>query len=266
MTNNVGPDTWIDVLRRTQDDLAADVVKLDDDGLARTSGSQDWDVAQVLGHLGSQAEIGEATLDAALGRREPLDDKFNPIVWARWDVMSRREKADGFLEQAESLVRRYEELDSSTRNSLRIDLRFIPELVDVATVVSLRLNELTLHSWDVQVVDNPSETLFGPAADLLIDRIGTLIGFIGKADAIGDREVTIAVETTDPQRALGIAISDIVQLTERLDSADAELRIPAEALVRLVSGRLTAEHTPGSLSLKGNGIELDDLRRVFPGY
>jgi uncharacterized protein (TIGR03083 family) len=263
---DVGPDTWIDVSRQTHDDLAALVGKLDDDDLARTSGAHDWDVAQVLGHLGSQAEIGEATLDAALGRREPLDDEFNPIVWARWNAMTRREKADGFLEQGEALVRRYEELDAATRNSLRIDLRFVPELVDVATVVSLRLNELTLHSWDVHVVDNPAATLFAPAANLLIDRFGALIGFIGKADAIGDREATIAVDTTDPQRSLGIAISDIVQLTERPESADAELRLPAEALLRLVSGRLTAEYTPESVSLEGDGIDLDEIRRVFPGY
>jgi uncharacterized protein (TIGR03083 family) len=266
MTSNVGPDTWIDVSRQTHDNLAELVVKLDDNDLARTSGARDWDVAQVLGHLGSQAEIGEATLDAALGRREPLDDEFNPIVWARWNVMSPREKADGFLEQGDALVRRYEELDGSTRNSLRIDLRFIPEPVDVATVVSLRLNELTLHSWDVKVVDNPTAALFAPAADLLIDRFGTLIGFIGKADAIGDRSVTIAVDTTDPQRSLGIAIDDIVRLIERPDSADAELRLPAEALLRLVSGRLTPEHTPASTSLEGSGVDLEDLRRVFPGY
>jgi hypothetical protein len=41
------------------------------------------------------------------------------------------------------------------------------------------------------------------------------------------------------------------------------LRLPAEALVRLVYGRLGPEHTPPAES---EHVELDTLRRVFPGF
>jgi hypothetical protein len=34
--------------------------------------------------------------------------------------------------------------------------------------------------------------------------------------------------------------------------------------VRLVYGRLDAEHTPGSV--KADGVDLDVLRSVFPGF
>ena len=47
-------------------------------------------------------------------------------------------------------------------------------------------------------------------------------------------------------------------------NADAELHLPAEALLRLLAGRLDPDHTPASVSTKG--IELDELRAVFPGY
>ena len=200
----VSADTWIEVARRSHDDLAGEVSRLDDEALTRTSGSRDWDVAQVLGHLGSQAEIGAAALQAALGERAPLEPDFNPRVWARWNALGRRDKADGFLRHSDAVTRRYEELDPETRTSLRIDLGFLPRPADLATVISLRLNELALHAWDVKVANDPAATLLAPATSLLIDRFGALIGFIGHAEALGSRAATIRVETTDPQRSFGI--------------------------------------------------------------
>ena len=38
--------------------------------------------------------------------------------------------------------------------------------------------------------------------------------------------------------------------------------LPAEALVRLVYGRLDPDHTP---SFDGDEADLDELRRAFPG-
>jgi hypothetical protein len=259
-------DTWIDVARRTHDDLADIVVKLDEQALARTSGSRLWDVAQVLGHLGSQAEIGAASFDAALGKREPPGPDFNPEVWARWDGLGHRQKAVGFLRESDALVRRYEELDQATRTSLRVDLGFLPAPVDVATVVSMRVNEVVLHTWDVKVVDDSDATLFPPAAGLLVARTDALIGYLGHADAIGDRAVTIAVHTTDPSQSFGLEIADSVRITDSLTAVDAELTIPAEAWLRLVAGRLAPEHTPAGVTMSGDAIDLDDLRRVFPGY
>ena len=40
---------------------------------------------------------------------------------------------------------------------------------------------------------------------------------------------------------------------------------PLEAAIRLLSGRLTAQHTADDVHVSGN-VTLDDLRRVFPGY
>ena len=41
------------------------------------------------------------------------------------------------------------------------------------------------------------------------------------------------------------------------------LHLPAEAFVRLVYGRLDADHTPHRV--QADGLDLDDLRKVFPG-
>jgi uncharacterized protein (TIGR03083 family) len=259
-------DTAIDVARRTHDDLVDVVGKLDDEGLARPSGSRDWDVAQVLGHLGSQAEIGMASLDAALGTGAAPGADDNQQVWARWNALSRQAKADGFLRLGEAWVRRHEELDNATRGSLRVGLDYLPQPVDVATLVSLRLNEMMLHAWDVKVAEDDGAALFPPAVELLIDRSGALLRYIGHADAIADRPVTVAVTTTDPSRTFGLQIGDSAQLVDRPASPQASLKLPAEAWIRLVAGRLAPEHTPAAVSMTGGAVGLDDLRRVFPGY
>jgi hypothetical protein len=47
--------------------------------------------------------------------------------------------------------------------------------------------------------------------------------------------------------------------------ADANVTIPAEALLRLIYGRLDPDHTPaGAITL--DGVDLDALRAVFPGF
>jgi len=43
----------------------------------------------------------------------------------------------------------------------------------------------------------------------------------------------------------------------------AELRLPAEALIRLIYGRLDEAHTPPAETA---GVELDDLRQIFRGF
>jgi hypothetical protein len=41
--------------------------------------------------------------------------------------------------------------------------------------------------------------------------------------------------------------------------------LPAEALVRLVYGRLDAEHA-GGVELEGESLGIDDVRAIFPGF
>ena len=74
-------DRTIAALRTNHDDLSALVRRLDAADLERLSSASEWTVAQVLSHLGSGAEIGLASLRAALtGEDAPAQD-FNQSVW-----------------------------------------------------------------------------------------------------------------------------------------------------------------------------------------
>jgi len=56
----------------------------------------------------------------------------------------------------------------------------------------------------------------------------------------------------------------LVPASAEPSEGSAQLRLPAEAFVRLVYGRLDAEHTPASV--KAEGVDLADLRATFPGF
>jgi hypothetical protein len=80
-----------------------------------------------------------------------------------------------------------------------------------------------------------------------------------------DTPIRIRVVTSDPARDLTLAVDDEVRL-EGSDSGatGGVLRLPAEALVRLVYGRLDDNHTP-TIELDAPGLTLDRVRAVFPG-
>lgn len=263
-------DSTIAALRSNRDELAAMVKSFSASDLDRQSGSAEWDVAQVLSHLGSGAQIGLAGLQVALGEREPLAAEFNPSVWDRWNAMRQKEKAESFLIASEELLQAYEALDASVRDSLRFDLGFMPQPVDLALVTGMRLNEAAMHAWDVRIAFDAQATIHGTVAEVLLDQflgpIAFMLGFFGKPGAIEGQEINLHIETSNPTRNLELVVGDSISLTNDPDETDGFLALPTESLLRLISGRLAPEHTPESVTITGNVVDLDQLRLVFPGY
>lgn len=180
--------------------------------------------------------------------------------------MTPSDHAAGFLRADEALVKRYESLDETARAQLRIDLGFLPEPVDVATAAAMRLSEFTYHSWDIRVTSDPAAVLAPAAVELLLDRLGMLIGFLGHSDALNGSRVTLAVQTAEPDRSFGLDLRDAVTLVDSAVQPAGVLDGPAEAWLRLAAGRLAPQHTPPTVQLTSDTLTLDDLRRVFPGF
>jgi uncharacterized protein (TIGR03083 family) len=259
-------DQVISAMRVGHDRLATLVRGFAADDLTHPSGASEWNVAQVLSHLGSGAEIGLATLQGALeGTGSPAGD-FNPSVWARWDAMSPAEQAEGFLKSDEALVAAYENLSPEQRSDLRIDLGFLPEPLDVAAAGTMRLSEFTHHTWDVEVAYDPAATLAPEATPLLLGTAGMFVGFAARPAALEGRHAHLAVRLTSPEQSLGLDLGEAVTVTEEPADADAVLTAPAEWWLRLIAGRHAAEHTPATVSVTGGSLTVDDLRRVFPGF
>ena len=120
-----------------------------------------------------------------------------------------------------------------------------------------------LHTWDITVASDPASTIPAEAAELVLANLPMIVGFAGQKN---DEQVSVEIRTTDPERAFHLDLGPGgVGLTPSSDdtASSATLTLPAESLVRLVYGRLDAAHTPSSV--RATGVDLDLLRRTFPG-
>lgn len=252
-------DRTITALRSEHDVLAGLVRTLTDDQLAATSGAAEWTVAQALSHLGSGAEIGRAPIARAAGATVAAED--NQTIWARWDASAPRAQAEGFLEHNSRWLETVEALTPEQRSSLTVDLGFLPEPVSLLTAVGMRLSEVANHSWDVRVASDPSVGVDADSAAILVNLLAGPVGFMLSFVA---KPAELATPASVAIPGAGLVIDDAVTVVDHLESPSATFNGPAEAFVRLISGRLKAPYDSG-VTVDGS-ITLDDLRRVFPGF
>ncbi len=218
----------------------------------------------MLSHLGSGSEIALADYRAAIDGTPASGDGFNESIWDRWNAMSPQDQAAGYLQHNEILVATLEALTPQQRETVQVKLGFLPAPLPLALIAGMRLNETTLHEWDVNVAFDPAAGLPDAATQLLAeqfsDGLSFLAGFIGKPQELG---TTAVVEITGT--SYGFVIDDGVRLTSAVSDPTATFTGSLEAAVRLLAGRLKPQYTPADVKVTGN-ITLDDLRRVFPGY
>ena len=268
MTTSADPfETALSALSDSHDRLAAAAAKASGanetaDGVTGPSYCTDWSIAQVLSHLGSGAEIFGLNVEAGLhGREAPGPDQFQAI-WDVWNAKSPQDQVrDGVAEDGE-LVEQLAAIGPDQRRSWRMSV-FGAER-DLAGLTRLRLSEHALHTWDVEVIGNPQATLAGDAAGLILDFQLQLAGMIGKP---GDRELNVHVTTDHPERNFDLVVKpDGVGLSPAGPDpsyGQATLQLPAEAFARLLAGRLDADDPA---PVEAWGVDLDDLRQVFPGF
>ncbi|MFC6344933.1 maleylpyruvate isomerase family mycothiol-dependent enzyme, partial [Nocardioides hankookensis] len=219
-------DRAIAALRSNHDTLAALVPTLSEDQLNGPSGASEWTVAQALSHLGSGAEITRQPIATAAGEQVEVED--NQTIWARWDGSTPTEQAAGFVEHDAAYVATVEALTADQRQSLMIDLGFLPKPVPLEVALGMRLNEVANHAWDVRVGVDPAATVEAESAELLLELfdgpLSFLLGFSAKADQV-DQEVRLAVPGG------GIEITDGVSVTtEPFAEPTATFDGPAEAV------------------------------------
>jgi MDMPI C-terminal domain len=187
--------------------------------------------------------------------------EFEPI-WDRWNAMTPAMQSAEGLVADRTFLDQLLGLDDQQRQSWQLDM--FGEVRDLTGLLRLRLGELAVHTWDVAVTRDPTATVAPDAAALLIDTLDQLVARTGRAPQDPVR-VSVATEGPD-RRFLLISDGDGVQLhpVDDLpgDDGTSTLELPAEALIRLVYGRLDPDHTPAGAHDQGT---LDLLRRTFPG-
>jgi len=251
---------YVDALRASQDRLAGLVRPLGPEEIRAASYDDGWSIAQVLSHLGSQAQIFEKILVAGLaGEAPPGPDSF-PAVWSAWDARDPEDQVRVSLATNERFVERLEELRHDQLDRFHVDLFGMS--LDASGVMGMRLSEHAVHTWDVAVALDPDAELSPEATALIVDGLDQMVRRVGKAEGPG---FALSIETTGPERHFELEVADAgVELRPTEVGSDGSLRLPAAALIRLVYGRLDDEHG-GRLAVPSGGVTIDDLRRVFAG-
>lgn len=219
----------------------------------------EWSIADVLSHLGSGAEILTELLAAGLTDSPPPSQDEFVAIWDVWNAKSPLAQVTDALVTDAAFLAAVDATTSEQRAAFGVEMFNGPQ--DLAGFLLTRLGEHAVHTWDVRVALDPSEGLATDAAELILTTVPALMGFI----AHPTRDVDIAVHTVDPDRHLLLALrTEGSSLTETAqpEAAAAKLRLPTEAFVRLLYGRLDADHTP---AVDTDGVDLDELRQSFPG-
>lgn len=231
---------------------------LDDDQLDAPSYCNDWTIAGVLAHLGSGAVIMQSNLaDALAGRSAP--EGLAPSVWDEWNAKSSRSKADDALVADQGLLEALDAVSGADR--ARVTFPFGPLTVSFEQAVGFRLNEHVLHTWDIEVVLDDGARLPPDAAGVVVDNLELITRFAARPTG---EERTLHLRTTHPHRNFALhLVAGGSRLTPAGDRGpEPDLVLPAEALCRLVYGRLDPAHTPVVGDAAGM---LQTLRAVFPG-
>ncbi len=252
-------------LRRGRDELAQRVGAFTDVDLARQSACAEWDVAQVLSHLGSGAEIGIGTLDAVLAGTDPPGREASEPIWARWNAMSRAEHQANWLTMTDRHLAGLEALSDEQLSTLRVTLSFLPEPLDAAGFLALRLNEQALHHWDVAVTFDAGAVIPEPATELLVDVTTGMMRWLGHANRWRGEATLVALTLTAPARDWTLVIDETVNI-DQAPAAHADVRLiaPSETFIRLAAGRLR-DADVSRVAIEGP-LKLGDLAVLFPGF
>lgn len=250
--------TWIDALRSSHSRFTALVQPLDEEAMRAQSYDDDWSIADVASHLGSQAEIFGLFLGAGVsGSDGPGKESFGPI-WDRWNAMAPSQQVDESVRANEKFVAQLESLTDGQRSGFNVSLFGSDQ--DLVGLSAMRLSEHAVHTWDVAVALDPQAAIADDAVPLLLSTLAATAARTGKPEATG-RSIVIA--TTSPRRTFLLTTGPELSLDAADEDAVADVQLPAEALVRLVYGRLDGGRIPGSADPAGL---LDGLRGVFPGF
>ena len=247
----------LQVLRDSVRHLEGVASKIDTVDYTSSAYPVDWTIADTFSHLGSGAVIGERRFEDSLAHRES-NPAFNTSVWDEWNA---KDPADQVTDCLASDATFLSTLEASTEEQ-RKEFHFMmgPFEFDFDGLVGLRLGEHVLHTWDIEVPSNPHATLSNSAANAILDGIQFIVLRAGKPT--GEIK-NVTLRTSDPVRDFTLVLDvESVEFVETRHEGAVDLEIPAEALVRLIYGRLDTEHTPGSLT----GDAVNDLRSVFPGF
>jgi len=265
MVEMVSDSTVIAQLVESHERLARVLDQVGKEGLESPSACSDWTIGRTVAHIGSGAEIAQAGLAIGLaGGTSPVENAAMQAVWSAYDALDDSTATDRAMIANQSLLDAFAALSPTELRDVRVP--FFTGPVPVSMFASFRLSEHAVHVWDVEVMNDPGAVLDPAAATTIFGSVvSALIGRLATVSALPVELLEVVVD--NPERHLGLSLADPVGVADWStdSSTEAVLTTTMDAFVRLVYGRLSPEHTPGSTSIVGP-VSLDELRAMFKGF
>jgi uncharacterized protein (TIGR03083 family) len=256
-------------LKREDQSLRQEVDSQPSSYVEQDSFCSEWKNYQVISHLGSGAEIFQHSLEAALDGKEALTPEGRQAIWGYFDGLAPQEVYPQYKDRVGKLIAYLEALPESKQNEI------VPTFagnLPLPKAVLMRLNEMALHVWDLQVKRDPSTKLDDKAAALLLPMV---------VDRLPNRAKREGLDELRGRRVgfdISGAASSQFTLTPGTEQASVEQGLPANALFtvkmsaeafeRLVSGREPIDKavTAGTAQVSGDTSSMTSLNKIFSGY
>jgi len=229
----------------------------------------DWTVQKTVSHLGSGADLHLRTLKENLDGAEPTTAEVRQSVWDYFDSLAPEPLYAQFQDRMEAFLGYLESMAPEARERT---VRFFAGEAPIAEYAQYRLSELSLHSWDIRVGLDPTARLLPTSARALwphvLDNLNRRANAKAKAELDG---AVYELEVFTPARQhvfLTVRDGAVAAQEEAAQPPLASLRLPAEAFIRLYSGRLPLEEAEaaGEVGISGDRAAALRLNSLFPGY
>jgi len=133
--------------------------------------------------------------------------------------------------------------------------------LDAASLLRMKLTEHAIHAWDVFFAYDTDAVIPEDAASVLVDGLADMVVRAGKPASPGRK---IALATSQPALRLVLDTEGVSLIPGDTSSTEALVELTSDQLIRLVYGRLSERELAGPAPVT-QGVELDELRAVFPG-
>lgn len=259
----------IELSRAEYDGLVAYLEALPPEGWTEQSAASEWQVYQVVSHIGSQPAIHGGMIRSGLRGQPPMTQDDRLAIWGRFDAMSPEEVFPAFRVNNDAFIAL---VDSFSEAELGAEMPWLGGSdAPVASVLASRLNEQVLHVWDIKYARDRTVKLTAGAAPDLLDlnltpgRLGGLVK-VDQAPLLAGK--TIQFLLSDPRVAVALKLGEAGAEASFGKVADADLtaELSCEGMVRLLWGRydVAAGLAAGELKLSDPTLA-ETLQALLPG-
>ena len=242
--------------------------RLPAEGWTEQSACRDWQVYQVVSHIGSQPEIHAANIRAGLRGEPAQTNEQRQAIWGYFDSLKPLEVLPAFRKNNDAF---FELIDSLSDDELGRTIPWFSGPTPMAGVLASRLNEQVLHTWDILWARDNQARLTPEAVPTLLQLNLTPFRLAGlvkpdQAPRLAGETVQFRLRDTGGAVHLRLAPNGVAAAQGEAESPALTAELPSEAFVRLLWGRynVVAGLDSGELWLSDPSLA-DELQALLPG-